>query len=489
VVLSAHPYGKDALPRRRRAGAGYRVSIQYRMLRQPDTVRFSSLTGWEAPDPAWWTGQGYAVVTCDLRGAGTSEGQSSLFSDQEGEDVYDLIEWAGAQPWSTGAVGMLGVSYLAISQWKAAALAPPSLKAICPWEGFTDAYRDMAWPGGVRENGFVRFWGLSLRGVRQRTKITQEVRRRPQRDEWWRALVPALERITVPALICGSFSDNNLHARGSFRGWEWIASADRFLYTHRGGKWLTFYSPDARTAQLRFFDRYLRDRDVPAPPRVRLEVRESRDVIAHVREEDTWPPEPTEWRPLYLTGSGLDIVAPASDGHITFGTRHGGACWEWTVPADLELTGPMALRLWVEARGADDINLFAGVEKWRGRRYVPFEGSYGFGRDRITTGWLKASLRALDDQASRPFDPVHTFSRPQPLAAGQVAAVEITLGHSATLFKAGETLRLVVAGRWLWPRNPLTGQFPAAYQKSPRSTCTLYWGSQHQARLLVPVAS
>jgi uncharacterized protein len=69
VLVSAHPYGKDDLPRRGHAG-GYRVSIQYRMLRQPGRVRFSSLTGWEAPDPAWWAGQGYAVVNCDLRGAG-----------------------------------------------------------------------------------------------------------------------------------------------------------------------------------------------------------------------------------------------------------------------------------------------------------------------------------------------------------------------------------------------------------------------------------
>jgi uncharacterized protein len=137
VLLSAHPYGKDNLPRRRRLG--YRVSFQYRVLRQPSTVRFSSLTGWEAPDPAWWAARGYAVVDCDLRGAGTSEGSASLLSDQEGEDVHDLIEWAAAQPWSSGAVGLLGVSYLAISQWKAAALQPPSLKAICPWEGFTDA--------------------------------------------------------------------------------------------------------------------------------------------------------------------------------------------------------------------------------------------------------------------------------------------------------------------------------------------------------------
>jgi uncharacterized protein len=485
VLMSAHPYGKDDLPRRR--GRGYRVSIQYRVLRQTSVVRFSSLTGWEAPDPAWWAAQGYAVVNCDLRGAGTSEGEASLLSDQEGEDVYDLIEWAAGQSWSTGAVGLLGVSYLAISQWKAAALQPPGLKAICPWEGFTDAYRDLLRPGGIREDGFVSMWSHGLRGLRERYRLVDGQHRHPLRDEWWRTLVPALEKITVPALICGSFSDNNLHSRGSIRGWERVSSTDRFLYTHRDGKWATFYSPQARAAQLAFFDRYLRGHDVPAPPRVQLEVRESRDAVASVRDEDSWPLDRTEWSPLYLTAAGLATAPPSAAGHITFGMRSRGACWEWTATEDTEVTGPMALRLWAEAHGADDIDIFAGVEKWRGRSYVPFEGSYGFGRDRVTTGWLKASLRALDEQASRPFDPVAAFTDRQPLAPGQVVPADIALGPSATVFRAGETLRLVVAGRWLWPRNPLTGQFPAAYQKGPEGSCTLHWGPQHQARLLVPV--
>jgi uncharacterized protein len=127
------------------------------------------------------------------------------------------------------------------------------------------------------------------------------------------------------------------------------------------------------------------------------------------------------------------------------------------------------------------------VEKWRGQRYVPFEGSYGFGRDRITTGWLKASLRRLDEPGSRPFDPVPTFGQREPLRQGQVVQADITLGPSATFFRAGETLRLVAAGRWLWPGNLLTGQFPAAYPKGPKGRCTVHWGPEHQARLLVPV--
>ena len=113
---------------------GHQVSFQYRIMRQPAPISFSNLTTWEART-RWWVGQGYAIVNCDLRSAGTSDGVGAPLSDQEGEDIYDLVEWAGARPWSTGAVGMLGVSYLALSQWKVAAQRPPSLKAIVPWEG------------------------------------------------------------------------------------------------------------------------------------------------------------------------------------------------------------------------------------------------------------------------------------------------------------------------------------------------------------------
>jgi uncharacterized protein len=487
VLLSAHPYGKDQLPVK--TLLGYRVSLQYRVLRQTGQVTFSTLTGWESPDPVWWSERGYAVVNCDLRGAGTSEGESALLSDQEGEDVHDLIEWAGVQPWSSGAVGLLGVSYLAMSQWKAAALRPASLKAMCPWEGFTDAYRDLFCPGGIREDGFVKQWAKALKNVRSTYDLATEQHRRLLRDEWWQSLVPDLARIEVPILICGSFSDNNMHGRGSIRGFQEVGSSERFLYTHRGGKWATFYGPSALEAQLAFFERYLRQRDVAPPPRVRLEVRESRDRVVDVREESSWPLERTRWTPLYLTDRGLSTEPATHTGSISFDTASRGVRFGWNVLADTELTGPMALRLFLEVIGADDVDLFVGMEKWRGKRYVPFEGSYGFGRDRVTTGWQKASLRALDPTHSRPSEPVPAFDKRQPLLPGEVVSVDIALGPSATLFRAGEQLRLVIAGRWLWPRNPLTGQFPAAYEPGPRGRCTLHWGPDRGAHVLVPVVA
>jgi predicted acyl esterase len=486
TIVCAHPYGKDRLPKRSWRGR-YKVSFQYRALRQTGPITFSDLTTWEAPDPAWWAARGYAVVNCDLRGCGTSDGIGELMSRQEGEDVADVIEWAAAQPWSTGNIGMLGVSYLAISQWHAAAQRPPHLRAIVPWEGFIDPYRGLVRPGGFPEVGFLKLWARGVKGTRQSYDLMETCVQRPLIDDWWTAHVPDLDKIDVPALVCGSFSDNNLHSRGSLDGFEHISSTERHLYTHRIGKWHAFYSDDAKSAQLQFFDRHLRDLPVGALPTVRLEVREAADQVVDVREEHEWPLARTIWSAKYLTSSGLQDFPATRDGSINFALRAGGVRFGWTVTDDIELTGPMALRLYVAVEGTDDVDLVVGVEKWRTDQYIGFEGSYGFGRDRITTGWQSASLRALVDQRSRPFQPVPAFTRRQPLTPGEVVPVDIALGASSTLFRRGEQLRLVVAGRWLWPRNPFTGQFPAAYATRRSGTCTIHWGPERPARLLVPV--
>jgi uncharacterized protein len=488
VILSIHPYGKDNLPTRR--GKKSRFSAQYRLIRQPGQVSFSTLAGWEAPDPAWWVPQGFVVVNADSRGCGHSDGTGRLLSVQEAEDTYDLVQWLADQPWCDGRVVMLGVSYLAISQYAVAALQPPALHAICPWEGFTDAYRDLMFPGGIREIGFSRLWSRNLaRSTRQSYGLGTMQDDHPLRDDFWRAMVPDLSAIEVPMLVCGSFSDNNLHSRGSMRAFTRGGSTHARLYTHRGGKWTTFYSDAALAEQLSFFRGVLDG--APDSRSVRLEVREDRDTVTAVREEAEWPLARTRWRPLYVGGplasaGVLAAEAPTTAGSITFETRSRAATFSWTVPADIELTGPMVARLWVELDGCDDANLFVGVEKWRGGKFVEFEGSYGYGRDRVATGWQRVALRSLDPDISQPWEPVPTYTEPRPVSAGEVVAVDVALGPSATLFRAGEQLRLVVGGRWLCPRNPLTGQFPAAYANSRRGRVTLHWGPRHDAHLLVP---
>ncbi|GEC10360.1 hypothetical protein SSP24_80150 [Streptomyces spinoverrucosus] len=242
VILSAHPYGKDRLPRLRRDR--YRPVGQYRTFRHPERIEFSAWTGWEAPDPAFWVPRGYAVVNADLRGFGASQGVGAPFSDKEAQDCCELVEWAGTQPWSTGRVGLDGVSYLAIVQYKVAAMKPAHLAAICPWEGLSDLYRDFARPGGIAESGFMRIWSTGMRHAgRVGIDIRAQQEQRPLIDDWWRSLCPDLERIEVPALVCASFSDHSLHSRGSFEAFRRIGSRHKWLYTHRGGKWSTYYGP------------------------------------------------------------------------------------------------------------------------------------------------------------------------------------------------------------------------------------------------------
>lgn len=486
VLMSAHPYGKDRLPSV--TGRRTRFSPQYRIMHQHAPVAVSTLTGWEAPDPAWWVAHGYAVVNADLRGGGTSEGVGSLMSDLEARDYEDLIEWAAGQSWSSGRVGLLGVSYLAMSQYKVAGRRPAHLAAICPWEGMSDSYRDLMRPGGIEERGFAVVWATMVKRVaRISPDVVEEQRSHPLRDAWWQSVTPDLGAIDVPMLVCTSFSDNNLHSRGSFRAFERAGSPEKFAYTHRAGKWATFYSEPAHAAQLAFFDRYLRREPAPELPRVRLEVRESREKIVEVRDESAWPLPGTDWQELHLAPDGrLATAPPGAAGQVTFHTRRRAAAFTHAFAQDTELSGPMALRVWVSVDRGDDVDLYVGVEKWRGSQYVGFEGSYGFGRDRVATGWQRVSLRRLDEAASTPAEPVPTFLVREPVRPGEVVPVEVALGPSATLFRAGESLRFVVAGRWLWPANPLTGQFPTRFHGSPATRCTLHWGPERPSRLLVP---
>ncbi len=496
VILSAHPYGKDELPKPKRSGRGYRAPFQYHLM-QTAPVTHSAWTSWEAPDPAHWVPRGYVVVNADLRGWGHSDGVGYPLTEQEGRDGHDLVEWAAAQPWSSGRVGTSGVSYLAISQWATAAERPPHLAAIVPWEGFTDLYRDWARPGGVRENGFFAIWTAGLRiATGKKSDFGVQARRRTVIDDWWTARNRDIENIVAPALICGSFSDQNLHSRGSFEGFRRISSRHKWLYTHRDPKWAAYYSADGLVAQERFLDHFLRGDDtgmLQRPP-VRVEVREDRATISAVREVADWPPPDTVWRTVHLrAGSGaadgtLEAANPAP-GSASFRIRRGRASFTHVFERDTEIVGPMALRVTLSVVGADDVSMFAGIRKFRRGREVTFHGSYGFPDDLVTHGTLLASHRRVDPDRSEPHRPFHPHTAREPLAAGDPVELEIELAPSATLFRAGDALRLDLQGRWFFSRNPLVGQFPPAYVTVGRGgSCTIHTGGDHRSSLLLPVA-
>lgn len=474
VIVSAHPYGKDRLPRPRRRG-GYAVPRQYRMLTQDETFSHSAWTSWEAPDPAFWVPRGYVVVNADLRGWGQSTGTGELFTPQEGEDGHDLVEWAAAEPWSTGRVGMSGVSYLAITQWRTAATRPPHLAAIMPWEGLTDLYRDFAYPGGIREDGFSVVWNAMLTAARRRSAgLRRLMRAHPLFDEVWAARNPALERIEVPALVCASFSDQSLHTRGSFEGFQRIASESKWLYTHRGPKWATFYSPAALAAQARFFDHFLRgdDTGILTQPPVRLEVRSDAHTVVSVTHEASWPPPEVEPRMLHA-----DLVrgelSPHPTARLAMRRTRAVVRVRHRFAEDTDVIGPMRLRVHVSA-DRDDLTLFARVRKRSADAEVGFEGSYGLTSDVVAHGWLRASHRAEDTTSEAA--PSHPHDRAVPLPPGAVALLDLELLPSATRFAAGDELVLELGDRWPFPANPLTGAFPARYTHTPRQRWAVHAG-------------
>jgi predicted acyl esterase len=488
TIMSAHPYGKDALARR--SPLGYLPPARYRFMRQAAPVRFSAYTTWEAPDPSFWVPRGYAVVNLDLRGFGSSEGTGALLSQQEATDYAEVIEWAAAQPWSNGRVGLNGVSYLAISQWEVAALRPKSLAAICPWEGFTDIYRDLAYPGGVREDGFVPFWSdMTERDGRTSESLRAGQLAHPEWDDFWASKAPALERIDVPALVCASFSDQGLHTRGGFEAFRRIGSKHRFLYTHRGGKWSTYYSPEALALQARFFDCFLKEEDSvmrDAAP-VRLEVRTTREEVRCVRDERSWPLPGTRWTKLYLAPDRLREAPLEARTTLRFDVPRGGASFVFRATDDMEIAGPMKLRLHVELEGMADAYLFAAICKVRADGDdVVFEGSSGFGCDVVAKGWLRMAHRRVDESRSEPHRPFHPHDRAEPMRRREVASADIEILPSATFLARGEGLRLELRGRWFWKRNAFFGMYPLSYAPSPSGTVILHVGGEHDAHLLVP---
>jgi len=172
VIMAYGGYGKNLRWQEGYAAAWAEVLAKYPEITEGSSNNYQC---WEHVDPEKWVPDGYAVVRVDARGSGRSPGVIDNMSPREVTDLYDCVEWAAVQPWSTGKVGLSGVSYLAIMQWAVAALQPAHLAAMCVWEGLVDHYRDASHHGGILCT-FTRPWfegqvrgvqnGLGSRGPR-----------------------------------------------------------------------------------------------------------------------------------------------------------------------------------------------------------------------------------------------------------------------------------------------------------------------------------
>ncbi|KAM0541720.1 hypothetical protein ACHAPJ_013125 [Fusarium lateritium] len=491
VIATYGPYGKD-VP----YGVFYKKSWEQL---NPDMK--SAHAAWETPDPAYWTSKGYIVVRVDERGAGQSPGLLDTMSRGTSEAFFDVIEWAAEQQWSSGKVGLLGISYYAGTQWRVAARNPKGLAAIIPWEGMSDYYRDRVRHGGILSDKFIDFWwnngvspnqyGKPGRGARKWGEDTlegdleEETLRKNRRDqtedtavhkfrdeEYYRTRDFDVEAIQVPLLSVANWGGILLHLRGNVLGWIRASSRYKFLHFIVGRHDLPFYYPESAELQLSFFNSFLKDDDVDGwksgkQPRVRLTLRKGeagvddpeRERGFPKRDEADWPLPGTVYTQLFLTPENtLSKTASSLTKSIEYDALNGDPIsFTFKTSSSLEITGHIVAHLTVsvcrKSSGSNppsDIDLFITLRKLNAKgEEVFYTGTMGDPVP-IVKGWQRVSLRSVDASSELhknylPYRNYHS-SDVQRIEENQKYDVDVEIWPTNVVLEPEESLVLEIAG-------------------------------------------
>jgi uncharacterized protein len=534
VLLSYGPYAKGLA-----FGEGYPDQWQIMTSEHPDVTLGSTgqYQNWEVADPERWVPDGYACVRVDSRGAGRSPGRLDPFSPRETRDLYECIEWAARQPWSSGRIGLAGISYYAMNQWHVAGLQPPHLAAMCVWEGAADFYRDATHHGGILSTFWENWYprqvtsvqhGVGERGRRSpvtgelvagpetlsgaeldqaRADFGGQIRGHPLDGEFYRSRSADWSRITVPLLSAANWGGQGLHSRGNFEGFTQAASAQKWLEVHGLEHWTHFYTRYGVDLQKRFFGCFLH-RDEAAwsgQPRVQLQVRTLDGFVE--RAEQEWPLARTQWTRLYLDAGRRWLAedGPGPDQRVSYHADGDGVTFTGPpLPGPTEITGPVAARLFVSSSGTDaDLFLIVRVFAPDGSECV-LRGAID-PHSPVAQGWLRMSHRKLDPDRTAEYRPYHAHDEVQPLVPGQVYPADVEIWPTSLVIPAGYRIALTIRGRdyeQRYPDRPRLGSFAREMtgcgpflhddpeDRPPAvadSTQTLWTGETHPAYLLLPV--
>jgi predicted acyl esterase len=507
ALLSFSLYGKDV----------QRVTDE----RRPLSPRHGN-GGQEAGDTRFFVTRGYVHVIADTRGAGDSEGVYDFQGRQEQRDGYDLIEWIAAQPWCDGNVGMLGMSYFGVVQHLVAAQQPPHLKAIAPYEAYTDRYRHSVYHGGLLNEGFFhQWWGHVSIGTLKppifRYHPEEEIRRRvarlqatpeiqdspylhiqlkyPEKNPLLfdflvepndapyyreRSSCTMFERIKVPVLLMVRWSAWDIHLPGAFQAWQGLSTTKKMIIFET----LESTGPrrpwrDHQDILLRWYEHWLKGNDtgmMDEPP-IRLLIK-GRNVW---RDENEWPLERAQWTKFFLQASGR-VAARAggagkssftSDPHLVPGQRSPCARFASSpFRRDTEITGPGALYL------------TASIDQPDTGWIVNLKDEAPDGTARIVTkGWLRASHRALDPVRSTPHQPYHPHDERVPVPVGKPVEYAIELREMCMTFRKGHRLVLEIRAQDSSAEEPIwyhqTNAAPTRH--------TIHCGGRRPSYLLLPV--
>ena len=290
-------------------------------------------------------GHGYAAVRVDIRGSGESDGLLfDEYAQQEQDDALEVIEWLARQPWCSGAVGMMGISWGGFNALQVAARRPPALKAIITVCSTDDRFRDdVHYMGGaVLRAGFS--WAAflfgamchppdpALLGDRWRAMWLQRLENLPlflerwlrhqQRDAYWRhgSVCEDYSAIQCPVYAVGGWTDGYTNAiprllahltvprKGLIGPWA-------HAYPH-----FAFPGPQVGFLQeaLRWWDHWLKDIDtgVMDEPMLRAWMTGSVKPAPYHEAlpgrwiaEPAWPPPAMTPHRLHLTDDGLRTVS------------------------------------------------------------------------------------------------------------------------------------------------------------------------------------
>ncbi|KAF5530902.1 cocaine esterase [Fusarium mexicanum] len=476
-ILPWSPYGKTGTgPQNYDFMAPYRAGIAL--------DRTSGYEKFEAPDPAEWAERRYAVLNIDARGAGHSEGVIARWGIREAEDVYEVVDWLSKQPWCNGSVVMAGNSWLAISQINfVSRMHHPALKAIAPWEGYTDLYRHYVARGGRPHiPGFHQMISNGLVGPEGVENVAAMLEKHSLYDDYWEAKRIPVENIdNIPMYVVASYS-SMLHTYGSFQTFREAKTDKKWLRVHPYQEWYDMYRPSVSDELQRFFDFYCKadiakNTNWESPtPRVRLsllgfEADGSSATTVIERPEESYPLARQRLRTLYLdgtTGRFMDLK-PDQKCIKSFEGRSLGDGLTFTATFDVatELAGYPKAVLHMSCLDHDDFDVVVQIRKIdnQGRQLshlnypcpVPIEevpdvntaktlGPQGFLRASHSVSLHGDGGPVVSDDLSRETDVLHSHRVRQPISPGTIVRLEIPIWPIGMVFAAGEGIALKVSG-------------------------------------------
>ncbi|KAL4802077.1 Alpha/Beta hydrolase protein [Aspergillus unguis] len=412
-----------------------------------------------------WVPRGYVCVRVDARGVGRVPGVIDPFSVQEARDYYEVIEWAAKQSWSNGSVGLYGGSYNAGTAWNVAALAPPSLRAIIPFAGDIDIYREVTHPGGLAMVGFLETWlegnvkavqGGQCETVDMLDRIKQHPFADPEHygPDGDTICVPDLSKVTVPFLTSVCLGAP-VHGRGGAEAFLAAVNAPAKELLVVDANYWPFMYEDCLQQQFDFFDRHLKDIPTTSYPPVRFIMRSGRGEYEW-KEDTQWPLSHTKYLDFYLDASqkALSLNTPIKPGVSIYSaeaptnqTASPHAIFESPpLTDDINLAGPISTILWVSSSSTDmDIYAVLRVLDPEGKE-ISYAVRPLMQGCPLSHGCLKVSHRATDPQRSTPWRPFHTHREKDyaPLKPGEICSVHVEMTLATARVRRGSRFQLLI---------------------------------------------